>query len=277
MTKKCEIKQSRATTWLKFYSENYLWGSTRSELNPDERSVWVDFLCLAAMKFGEVEVYSRDQLAQQLLIPQDLLDRSIEKFIEYGKIKRKLNKKEKKEVFTIINWDRYQADYLTKRLKKSSAYEEKERIEKTEKSDTETQPRLEERRGENITLKEITSKDIKNVISGNAKSFNPEASEDSSPLASSSNALTEENPIKEAFLSKLKSIKHYPFDESLDSMLFDDIETKCPGLDILRHLDEEIDWMIGAPEYIETEPDIRQEIKESLEDAYEEEKGVKNE
>jgi len=232
MTKKCEIKQSRATTWLKFYSENYLWGSTRSELNPDERSVWVDFLCLAAMKFGEVEVYSRDQLAKQLLIPKDLLDRSIEKFIEYGKIKRKPYKKEKKEVFIIINWDRYQADYLTKRKKKSNTYEEKERIKKTEKSDTENQPRVEERRGENITLKEITSKDIKNVISGNAKSSNAEAPEDSSPLSSSSNAFTgEENPIKEAFLSKLKSIRHYPFDESLDSMLFDDIETEFPGLE----------------------------------------------
>ena len=83
MSKKDEKGQSRATTWFKFYSENHLWGSTRAELNPDERAVWVDFLCLGTMNFGEIGVFSRDQLAQQLLIDSELLDRSIDKFIKY--------------------------------------------------------------------------------------------------------------------------------------------------------------------------------------------------
>lgn len=276
MNKEYEIRQSRTTTWFKFYSENYIWGSTRSELNPDERAVWVDFLCLATMKFGQVEVYSRDQLAQQLVISKDLLDGSIEKFIKYGKIKRKPYKKEKKEVFIIINWERYQADYLTKRQKKSSTYEEKERIEESEISDAENQPILEERRGENITLKENALERIKNVISGNAKSLDTEAFEDSSPLSSSSDAVAaDEKSIKEAFLSKLKSIKYYPFDESLDSMLFDDIETECPGIDILKHLDGQIDWMEIEPEFIEKASNPRKEIKDLLKLEYEKDKGVK--
>lgn len=270
--KEKEARQSRATTWFKFYSENHLWGSTRSELNPDERAVWVDFLCLATMKFGQIEVYSRDQLAQQLLISKDLLDRSIEKFIKYGKIKRKPYKKEKKEVFIIINWSRYQADYLTKRQKKSNTYEEKERIEKTEKSDTENQPILEERRGENITLEENTSENIKNVISENAKSLNTGAYEGSSSLSSSSNALTEEeNSIKAAFLSKLKDIPYYPYDEELDSMLFDEIEKEFPGIDILRHLDSEIKWLKDDT-YLKTVSDPRKAIKGLLRLDYEEEK-----
>ena len=68
MKKEWEPRQSRADTHFKFYSEKFLWGSTRSELLPDERSVWVDFLCLATMNFGVIEVYSRDQLARQLIM-----------------------------------------------------------------------------------------------------------------------------------------------------------------------------------------------------------------
>ena len=81
MKKEWEPRQSRATTHFKFYSEKYLWGSTKTELKPDERAVWVDFLCLASMNFGMIEIYSRDQLAQQLMISYELLNRSIEKFI----------------------------------------------------------------------------------------------------------------------------------------------------------------------------------------------------
>lgn len=275
MNKKYETRQSRATTWLKFYSENHLWGSTRSELNPDERAVWVDFLCLAAMKFGQVEVFSREQLAKQLLINPELLDRSIEKFLKYGKIKKKYSKREKKEIFNIVKWEHYQAPYLTKRLKESSTYEEKERIDKSKKFDPETEAILEKRRGKEITLKEITSEDIKKSISKNAKNLNTEASEGSSSLSSSSNAFAEEEKsIKEAFLSKLKDIPDYPYDAELDSMLFDDIETECPSFDILKHLDEEIAWLIGVPEYTEKVSDFRQAIKRMLKDDYEEEKRI---
>lgn len=269
MSKKYEIKQSRATTWFKFYSENHLWGSTRSELNPNERAVWVDFLCLATMKFGEIEVFSRDQLAQQLVIGRELLDRSIDKFIEFGKIERKYEDEGKKEIFLIVNWDKYQADYLKKRQKRSNINEEEERIEKSEKSDTEIRPTLEEKREEKNILKEITPEKINKTASKDATSLNNEAFEDSSPLSSSSNALTEEQSIKEAFLLKLKNILHYPFDESLDSMLFETLKRECPGFDILKHLDEEI-----AMGYIKTCSNPREEIERMLKDNYEEEKRI---
>lgn len=60
MTKGQQPRQSRARTHFKFYSEQFLFGSTRSELDPDERAVWVDFLCLASLNLGDVECYSRD-------------------------------------------------------------------------------------------------------------------------------------------------------------------------------------------------------------------------
>lgn len=166
MTKEIEPRKSRASTHFKFFSEKYLWGSTRSELLPDERAVWVDFLCLASLNFGVIEAYSRDQLAQQLLISRELLDRSIEEFIKFGKITRKYHKKEKKEIFTIVKWSRFQADYLTKRSKKSTIYEKKERIEKMGKPDAENHPTLQERKGEKITLQQTTLKE--NTTSDNA-------------------------------------------------------------------------------------------------------------
>ena len=121
MAEEYELRQSRASTHFKFYSEKYLWGSTRSELLPDEKSVWVDFLCLASLNFGEVEIFSRDQIAGQLLIERELLDRSIKKFIEHEKVKRNYRKKEKKEIFKIVKWNQYQAPYLKKRVEKSSS------------------------------------------------------------------------------------------------------------------------------------------------------------
>lgn len=182
MKREFEPRQSRATTHFKFYSEKYLWDSTRSELKPEERAVWVDFLCLASMNFGAVECYSRDQLAQQLLIDSELLDKSIEKFIKFGKVKRKLNKKEKKEIFSIVKWDLYQADYLKKRAEKSSTYEKKERIEKTGKSDAENQPTLQERKGEDIKLEDITLEEIKEHDSNNPETPNLIEFESSSPF-----------------------------------------------------------------------------------------------
>jgi hypothetical protein len=103
---------------------------------------------LASLNYGEVECFSRDQLSSQLLINRELLDRSIEKFIKYKKIRRNYKKREKKEIFSIVKWDAHQADYLKKPPKKSSTYREEERVVKPEESDTEKSPILKERKGE---------------------------------------------------------------------------------------------------------------------------------
>ena len=115
--------QSRATTWIRFYTENYLFGSTKAELEPDERSVWVDFLCLAVLQSGDVEIYSRKMTAGQLVIQEELLDRSIKKFVEHGKIEKITAEEDKRERFRIVNWDKYQSDYLKKRDKRAAERE----------------------------------------------------------------------------------------------------------------------------------------------------------
>lgn len=266
MSKEKEPRQSRATTHFKFYSEKYLWGSTRSELKPEERAVWVDFLCLASMNFGAVECYSRDQLAQQLLIDSELLDRSIEKFIKFGKVKRKLNKKDKKEIFSIVKWDLYQADYLKKRAEKSSTYKEKERIEKTGKSDAENQPTLQERKGEDIKSEDITLEEIKEHDSNNPESPNLIEFESSSPLPSNSNSFNEGGITKkEQFLSLLKNCKGYPFDEAKDSLFFDLAVTEGPNINIIKQTEKKIDWWKAHPDALKANP------RKQLQDFFKEE------
>lgn len=266
MKREWEPRQSRARTHIKFYTEQYLWGSTRSELTPDERSVWIDFLSLASTNYGEVECFSRDQLAQQLLIPRELLDRSIDKFIKYGKVKRKYNKREKKEIFCIVKWDLYQADYLKKRAKKSSSYKDIKRIEKQEETDTENQPTLQERKGEEITLQNITLKENGPDDSEDSNKLNPNHTEDSSPLHSNSfndRGMT----IKEQFLLMLKSCKEYPFNEEKDSLLFDITIKELPNIKILEQTDKKILWWKNHPEALKANP--RKQLWEWFEGEFE--------
>jgi len=267
MKEEWEPKQSRATTHFKFYSEKYLWGSTRSELTPDERSVWVDFMCLATMNYGQIEVYSRDQLAQQLIISRKLLDRSINKFIKFGKIKKKYSKKEKKEVFSIKKWDQYQADYLKKRAKKSGTYEKKERIEKTEKSDTENEHTLQERKGNNITLQNTT---LKEITEDDSEYLDPNNHEDSSPLPSNSESFNEgKNNLLQEYLSRLRDCPGYPFDDYKDSSLFHHVEGEYPGIDILKELDKKIAWWKKHLDALKPSASPRQKLCEWFEQEYE--------
>ena len=104
-----ETPPARAT-WFKFYGQRYLMGgSLRAECLPDERSVWTDFMCLANAGDGHFDCANKDALAIQLLIPRELLDRSIKKFIEAGRLAVQYNKREHKETFTLVKWAYYQA------------------------------------------------------------------------------------------------------------------------------------------------------------------------
>lgn len=255
MRKDYKPRQPRASTHIKFFTEKYLWGSTRSELLPDERAVWVDFLCLGSMNFGVIECYSRDQLAQQLLISRELLDRSTQKFIKYGKIKRKYNKKDKKEIFTILNWCRFQTDYLTKRAKKSTSYEEQERSEKTEISDAENQPTLQERKGEDSKSDYIASKEIREDESEAQRPPDSISSEVSSPLHSTSTSYSEgEITKKDQFLSMLKACRGYPFDEIKDALLFDIAVTEYPKINIIKQTEKKIAWWKDRPAALKANP-----------------------
>lgn len=103
----------RKKLWFKVYPDDYLWGTTKDELKPDERSVWFDFLCVAAFKEGLVDITYTKSLANKLIIPLSLLTRCIKKFKEHEKIEIVENKKEKKTFAKIKKWEKYQAGYLT--------------------------------------------------------------------------------------------------------------------------------------------------------------------
>lgn len=145
MTEKKKTGGRRPETRFWLWSEQWLFGSTRAELTNEERAVFIDFLCLAAMKGGCIECYSRDQLKSQLCINRELLDHCIKKFIETGKIEKKYYKREKKEIFYIKKWEQYQPEYLWKKPYKST---KKRRSAEEDKNDAQVVPIREEKRKE---------------------------------------------------------------------------------------------------------------------------------
>ena len=98
------------STWFRFYGQRYLLGgSLRAETLPDERGVWLDFLCMANAGDGHFDSTNKDALAAQLLISRELLDRAIKKFIETKRLSVQYDEDERKDIFTIVKWPYYQA------------------------------------------------------------------------------------------------------------------------------------------------------------------------
>ena len=105
-------------TWVKVYVDQWLRGTMRDELEPDERSVWADFLALAGdspfegqISFTERVGYTDEQLADCLKVKITVIQSAKEKMIKYDKIKINSN-----NIIYIVNWNRYQSEY--ERLKK---------------------------------------------------------------------------------------------------------------------------------------------------------------
>lgn len=234
-----KAKGRRPQTRFWVWAEQWLLGSTRTELTNEERAVFMDFLCLAALSGGCVEVYSREQLASQLFISRELIDRCIEKFIKTGKISRKYQKREKKEIFCLAKWEQYQPEYLWKNPCRSTR---KKCIVKGEKNDAYVDTKGEERRKKENGIKENRK---------NEK--HPNESSQNSPLLSSPS-------IKEEFLLALKECKDYPFDEVKDSLLFDITVKDYPDINILRQIRRKIEWWITHPEALKADP--RKQLQE---------------
>jgi hypothetical protein len=79
--------------WFPIWIDKLLFGSTRIELAPDERSVWIDLLALSYKDEGYIRAnkncpYPVKQLAGMLLISEELLIRTLNKCLEYQKIKQ---------------------------------------------------------------------------------------------------------------------------------------------------------------------------------------------
>jgi hypothetical protein len=95
--------------------DKWIFGSTRIELEPAERGVFVDLMALGAKDKGyiranETTPYLLPQLAGLLNISVELLQSTIQKCIQVGKIDEPIL-----GIYHITNWDKYQ---FTERYKK---------------------------------------------------------------------------------------------------------------------------------------------------------------
>ncbi len=104
--------------WVKLHINGMLNGSVRYQLEPAERSVWIDLLCFAGLgvvpgSIGDSDrrPYPHSFLANRFNIPLDLLENTIIKCIDEGRIK------EDSHGIHIQNWSSYQSEY--QRQKKS--------------------------------------------------------------------------------------------------------------------------------------------------------------
>lgn len=99
-------------TWVKIHVTGWLHGSIRWQLEADERGVWADLIamagqCLAGGKIcdNDGRPFPRDFIANQLNIPQTLLDRTLAKCMHEGRIE------ERDDVIVLTNWTAYQSEY----------------------------------------------------------------------------------------------------------------------------------------------------------------------
>lgn len=109
------MRRGRTYDWLPLWRRKWLQGSTRWELDPAERSVFIDFLCLAGDDDGFIRAnpetpYPEQYLAHVLNVSVELLTGTIEKCITAGKITRDSN-----GCLFICNWKTYQLAPRTKR------------------------------------------------------------------------------------------------------------------------------------------------------------------
>ena len=109
------MRRGRTYDWLPLWRRKWLQGSTRWELEPAERLVFIDFLCLAGDDDGHIRAnsempYSPQYLAHILNVSIEVLTSTVEKCITAGKITRDNN-----GCLSICNWKAYQLPPRTKR------------------------------------------------------------------------------------------------------------------------------------------------------------------
>ncbi len=86
------MKNRKGDDWFPFWIDKWIFGSTRIELLPDERGVWVDLLSLSKKDNGFIRAnenmpYLPTQLSGLLNIPLELYERTIAKCLKYEKIR----------------------------------------------------------------------------------------------------------------------------------------------------------------------------------------------
>lgn len=111
--------------WIPLWVEKWLWGSTRLELTVEQRAVWIDLLAIASKEQGHVRAnegfpYPPEQLAGMLRISPELLNETIRRCVETGKLRT-----EEDGSLYVINWEEYQ--FSDRYLRKLREYKKKTR------------------------------------------------------------------------------------------------------------------------------------------------------
>ena len=108
-------------TWVKLFVTGWLHGSIRWQLEPDERSVWADLICLAGQCGHDGVICDNDGeplpryfIASQLNIKQTLLDRTIAKSIHDNRLEEVDGR------LSIVNWTSYQSEYERQKLSRKN-------------------------------------------------------------------------------------------------------------------------------------------------------------
>lgn len=106
-----EVKGARQ--WFKVFGSDYLYGTTRKELTPTERSIWIDLLALASTSIDDGKVclsigvgYPLEAMSKTLDIPLKTLQTAITKMEKANKIRLL-----KDGVIEIVNWAKYQSEW----------------------------------------------------------------------------------------------------------------------------------------------------------------------
>jgi len=106
------VRGATRRAWVKFAVTGWLHGSIRWQLEPEERGVWADLICLAGecsqngmICDNDGRPYPRQYIANQLNIPQELLDRTVAKCRREGRLD------DRDDILIVTNWAAYQSEY----------------------------------------------------------------------------------------------------------------------------------------------------------------------
>lgn len=214
--------------WRKSWCEQNIFGPTRRELDPAERSVWTDYLDLAELSpaTGKVCIgpgvgYTQEQLAELLVVPLEVLRRAEEKMIQAGKISMGPGR-----VVTILNWPKYQSEYDRWRRWRRSPTAPAEGAPPSATGSTEPPTAESTERSTDLSTESSTPKVTPQNTEADARNQKPEKSKSaSSPEAGEIGVPGKEGLIQE--LLKLLDLK--PDDRGWIAELL----ARHPGLDLI--------------------------------------------
>lgn len=102
------MKEKQTQMWIPLYVDKWIFGSTRIELEPAERGVFVDLMAFGAKDNGyiranEITPYHHQQLSGLLNIPIELLASTIAKCLHFGKLEEP-----SPGIYKLSNWEKFQ-------------------------------------------------------------------------------------------------------------------------------------------------------------------------